>query len=236
MMSNKINFIPATKGVELLISPPKPAKFYIPDWFKNIPGVNEKNLIVNEGGIPQVNVKNCIPFFDGFTSGYIQETWVDIYIDTDSDGDVIFNQASIVTPTIMSFREKSDMPIEKDYYNFEFTWFQSWMPKLPEGYSCLFLNPINRIELPFYTTSAVVDSDKMNYSHGGNIPFYIKKGFTGLIPAGTPMYQMIPFKRESWSMSTEKYNGEKAEVGSNDLRRNFLGSYKKRLWSKKEYN
>jgi hypothetical protein len=37
-------------------------------------------------------------------------------------------------------------------------------------------------------------------------------------------------------MTTEKYDDEKALLGSNGLRKNFLGSYKKRLWSKKEYN
>jgi hypothetical protein len=233
---NKITFIPANKQAELLIPPPKPAKLSIPDWFKNVPAINEKNLIVNENGIPNINVKNCIPFFDIFTSGYIQETWVDIYIDIDNNGDIVYNQSSHNAPNIMSERDKSHMPIKNYYYDFEFIWFQGWMPKVPNGYSCLFLNPINRTDLPFYTTSAVVDSDSMNYSSGGNIPFYIKKGFKGLIPAGTPMYQIIPFKRDSWSMTTEKYNDEKALLGSNRLRKNFLGSYKKRLWSKKEYN
>jgi hypothetical protein len=110
-----------------------------------------------------------------------------------------------------------------------------WIPKVEDGYSCLILSPINRTELPFYTASAIVDSDKMNYSHGGNLPFYIKKGFTGLIPAGTPMYQIIPFKRESWKMDVEKFDSEKALVGANNLRKNFIGSYKKRLWCKKEF-
>lgn len=235
-MTNNIKFIPATRETELLIPPPKPAKLCIPDWFKNVPAINEKNIEVDEGGIPNVNIKNCIPFFDIFTSGYIQETWVDIYIEEDMGGDIIYNQSSTNAPKIMSDRYKSHMPIKNYYYDFEFIWFQSWMPKLPDGYSCLFINPINRTELPFYTTSAIVDSDKMNYSSGGNLPFYIKKGFKGLIPAGTPMYQMIPFKRESWSMSLEEYDDDKALVGSNNLRKNFIGSYRKRLWSKKEFN
>jgi hypothetical protein len=235
-MSNKIKFIPATKRVELLVPPPKPTKSYIPDWFKNIAGVNEKNMEINEMGNPNSNVKNCIPFLDILTAGYIQETWTDIHIESDEDGHVIYNQSSIVAPEIMSSRNRVDLPVEKYYYNFEFTWSQVWMPKLESGYSCLILSPINRPELPFYTASAIVDSDKMNYAYGGNLPFYIKKGFTGLIPAGTPMYQIIPFKRESWKMQVEKFDDEKAMIGANELRKNFIGSYKKRLWSKKEFN
>jgi hypothetical protein len=50
------------------------------------------------------------------------------------------------------------------------------------------------------------------------------------------MYQMIPFKRDSWNMSVEEYNDDLSTIGINDLRKNYIGSYKKRLWSKKEYN
>jgi hypothetical protein len=235
-VSNNIIFIPGTKDDALIVPPPKPAKFYIPEWFKNIHGVNEKNLELDSSGIPNVNIKNCIPVLDGFMSGYIQETWTDLYIEKGFGNEIVYNQSSKSAPEIMSHREKSDLPIDEYFYNFEFLWRQRWLPKLDNGYSCLFLNPINRLELPFYTASAIVDSDKMNYSSGGNIPFYIKKGFTGLIPAGTPMYQMIPFKRESWSMSIEEYDDDKAFLGSHFLRKNFLGSYKKRLWSKKEFN
>jgi hypothetical protein len=232
---NKISFIPASKKVELLVPPPKPAKLSVPEWFKNIPAINEKNLKINESGDPNSNLKNCIPFFDTLTSGYIQETWTDIFIEKDVDNHVIYNQSSITAPTIMSSRDRTELPVSQYHYNFEFIWHQTWIPKVENGYSCLILSPINRTELPFYTASAIVDSDKMNYSHGGNLPFYIKKGFTGLIPAGTPMYQIIPFKRESWKMNVEKFDSEKALVGANNLRKNFIGSYKKRLWSKKEF-
>lgn len=235
-MTNKITFVPATKKAELLVPPPKPTKLYIPDWFKNIPAVNEKNMNINEMGNPNSNVKNCIPFLDVLTTGYTQETWTDIYIESDEDGHVTYNQSSVVAPEIMSNRDVFHLPIEKYYYNFEFTWSQLWMPKVEDGYSCLITNPINRTELPFYTVSAIVDSDKMNYAYGGNLPFYIKKGFSGLIPAGTPMYQIIPFKRESWTMKVEKFDNVKSMIGANNLRKNFIGSYKKRLWSKKEFN
>lgn len=235
---NKIVFVPTSKDTELLIPPPQPAKNYIPEWFKNIPGINYKNLklLGAEHKYPNANMKNCIPVLDSFISGYIQETWVDIHIDVDEDGDVDYNVSSKSCPPIMNHRDSIDMPVGDLYYNFEFIWNQMWVPKLPDGYSYLFTSPINRPDLPFTTATAIVDGDKMNYSHGGNVPFYIKKGFTGIIPQGTPMYQIIPFKRESWKTKLESYNEDLSTKGIHELRKNFLGSYKNRYWQKKEYN
>lgn len=235
-MKNKIIFIPSNKNAELTIPAPKPAKLYIPEWYKNIPAINEKNIKVDNNGVPNVNTKNCIPFLDVLTSGYIQETWTDIHIDTDEDGYVIYNQSSMTSLSIMGDRDKKDLPISQYFYDFEFVWHQFWMPKLPDGYSCLYVSPLNRVDLPFYTTSGIIDNDKLVYNSGGNIPFYIKKGFKGIIPAGTPMYQMIPFKRDSWKSDFEEYNDEKAYSGSTYLRKNFIASYKKRMWSKKDFS
>jgi hypothetical protein len=236
MISKKISFIPTSKAAKLLIKPPSPAKFYIPEWLKDLPGINSKNVKLDINGKPNTNVKNCVPLLDGFISGYIQETWTDIYVEEDKEGDITYNQASKTAPEIMSHREKSSFPESEEYYKFEFVWHEFWIPKLPDGYSYLFIHPINRFDLPFTTTSAVVDGDKLNYTHGGNVPFYIKKGFSGLIPSGTPMYQIIPFKRESWKNSVEEYNEDLSTQGIHDLRKNYIGSYKKRYWTRKEYN
>ena len=173
-MNNNIVFIPTTKEVQSIVDPPKPAKLCIPKWFKDIPAVNEKNVEISFNGMPDTNLKNCMPFFDSLVSGYIQETWSDIVVQKDKDVDITYNQSSSMSPTIMNHREKTHMPIANNFYDFEFVWNQVWIPKLPDGYSYLFLNPLNRVDLPFYTSSAIVDADKVNYSTQGSIPFYIK--------------------------------------------------------------
>jgi hypothetical protein len=64
--------------------------------------------------------------------------------------------------------------------------------------------------------------------------------FEGLIPKGTPIAQVIPFKRESWKMSVH------AMQESSKLQKLFLkvhgtiiseyfDKYKKYYWAKKEY-
>lgn len=234
-MSKKIVFTPTIKDADILVPSPKSAKHYIPEWFKNIPGINTKNIDVNTVGRPNVNVKNCIPFLDGLTSGYIQETWTDIFIKED-DGDIDYYFSHQSDPTPMSHRENSSYPPNEFYYEHEFVWKQPWIPKLPDGYSYIFTHPLGRIDLPFVTISAVVDGDKLHYSNNPIVPFYIKKGFTGVIPSGTPMYQFIPFKRDAWNSSVEEFKEEEIKKSIHNLRKNFVGSYKNRYWQKKEYN
>ena len=232
---NSIEFIPLNKDAELLIPHPKPAKMYIPQWFKDIPAVNSKNIKISKSGNSDINLKNCVPFLDSLSSGYIQETWTDISIQKDEDGDVIYNQSSTISQEIMKHREESFVKTDGSFYEFEFLWNQLWVPKLPKGYSYLFTHPLGRIDLPFYTMTAIVDGDSLNYSIGGNVPFYIRKDFSGIIPEGTPMYQMIPFKRENWKMVINNFNEDLSKKGINELRKRFVGSYKKVHWKKKTF-
>jgi hypothetical protein len=234
-MSKKIVFTSTIKDANLVVPQPKPARNYIPQWFKDIPGINANNVDVDAMGRPNVNVKNCIPFLDGLTSGYIQETWTDIFIREDN-GDIDYYFSHESDPKPMSHRDKSSYPPNEHFYEHEFVWRQPWIPKLPSGYSYIFTHPMSRIDLPFVTISAVVDGDKLQYSNNPIVPFYIKKGFTGVIPKGTPIYQFIPFKRETWNSETEPYNEDAVKKSIHDLRSNFVGSYKNRYWTKKEYN
>jgi hypothetical protein len=88
--------------------------------------------------------------------------------------------------------------------------------------------------LPWTITSGIIDSDK--YSTSGNIPFFIREDFVGMIPAGTPFAQLIPIKREKWA----SIKNDKGIVYLEDLQGEFIRlpgkSYKKKFWTKKEYN
>jgi hypothetical protein len=237
-MINKITFIPASTQTELVVPSPKPTKKYLPNWYKDIMPVTYKSLKFDNSGNIKTNIKNCIPFMDIMTSGYIQESWVDIEIKENNNRiDYFYGGVSgHDAPIPMSHRDASSVPVQEDFYPFEFVWNQVWFPKLPKGYSYLLCHPFNRIELPFYTIGGIVDADKYNASIGGNIPFYIKKGFSGTIPLGTPLYQIIPFKRDNWKSVFEKYNENKAKLSNYNVRKFFVGGYKKQYWSKKEYN
>ncbi len=218
-----IKFIPASSFAEENIPVPVPSKSLVPDWYKDIPVHKEEK-----------NVKQCIPFLDAMTNGYIQTTWTNIYV-------VKKDKKSIELETEESYeivgkRNKVDIDIGKDFYNIEFLWKRYWCPVLPIGYSGLVCHPINRTDLPFYTASGIVDFDEFVPVKVGNIPFYIKKDFEGLIPAGTPMFQIIPIKREEWVSEKITYS---ENIWNKALTKRMLSenkSYKKLFWHKKRFD
>lgn len=231
----KIKFLPVNADATLTEAP-RPARNFIPDWYKNVEQPHLKNLEVGEDGIiSNPNIKMCPPFLDSLMSGYIVSSWCDIYIKLE-DGMIKYYYSA--KPEALVSRKDINYPaLDTDsFYEVEFAWQMQWMPKTPKGYSVLITHPLNRVDLPFYTLSGVIDSDNF-YHHGpGNLPFFIKKGFVGIIPAGTPLYQITPIKREKWKSEVLPYDEFIAKKRELERFRNFFGSYKNKWWVKKEFN
>jgi hypothetical protein len=95
------------------------------------------------------------------------------------------------------------------------------------------MHPLNQPDLPFYSMSGIVDTDKFHM--GGAFPFFIKKGFTGVIPAGTPMYQIIPFQRKEWKSSAEEFDDKVWRKRHFATTKYFTSGYRKHFWQKKSY-
>jgi len=234
--SMKIEFIPLNKQAELIVPSPKPAKSYIPDWYKDIPATKKIEFGPNGEMANDIgSIKRCMPFFDGLTNGYIQESWCDINIQKDSYGKITYAYA--LGPEIVKMRLNSSMEIQSKFYPSEFTWILQWLPRLPKGWSALFTTPFNRFDLPFTNTTGVIDSDVFFHTNefGGNLPFYMDKDFEGIIPAGTPMYQIIPFKRENWKSEEIKFDHDESVRRMVPIRKHFINGYKKTFWQKKYY-
>lgn len=227
----QIKFFPKSLESEILVDKPQPSKNYIPQWYKDMPSFYNKKITFNNG-IPDMTAKMCVPFSDAFKMGYIQETWCDIYIESDSNDRIRYYFSS--GPQIMDHRTHSSMPKNNFYYDIEFSWKLQWIPQLPKGYSVIYTHPFNFNDLPFQSATGIVDSDKLLYENDANHPFYLKKGFTGLIPKGTPMYQVIPFKRDSWKSDFLQYDFKK-QMLANNTRKYFWGAYKKMFHSKKVF-
>lgn len=233
---NKIFFYPTDKDTELSVLPPVPAKESVPKWYKDkkfFEGNGGKPLI-DDGEIANISAKGCVPFFDALTSGYILKTWCDIYIEADEVG-VNYHYARL--PEIMSHRQTVALPIDRqEFYDIEFIWKVRWLPRLPKGYSLLITHPMNRFDLPFVSVSGIIDADVFYHSYQEtNFPFYIKKGFSGIIPTGTPIMQMIPIKRDSWKKELEKYDEKELMQKKSIAYSSFWGSYKKLFHQKKKY-
>jgi hypothetical protein len=235
-----IKFNPVSKLVEDIVPVPKPARNYLPEWYKNIPAFENNDASLNLDGTANRTVKMCMPFLDSMTSGYIQETWQDIEIELTkvSDSQMSVKYIYKTEPDIMGARQKTSGIVQSgEFYPIEFTFHPAWTPELPPGWSMLYVHPLNRLDLPFQVLSGIVDSDSFTHSEAkANIPFYIKKSFSGVIPKGTPLVQMIPIKREEWHSSVQAYNEELQFEQTATMRQQAWGGYKKAFWKKKKYS
>jgi hypothetical protein len=126
------------------------------------------------------------------------------------------------------------LPVPAGHANQHFAWHNIYQIKLPKGYSLLLTHPFNRFDLPFTTLTGIADADYGMQQ--GNVPFFIKEDFEGIIPAGTPMFQILPFKREDWKSSkNENLNDLDREHSFNNMRK-ISGFYKDNFWNRKKYD
>ena len=233
--------MPSSKECELVVPYPKAAKVHIPEWYKNIKIPDKSNPTFNNKGVQtNTNLKLCSPFLDTFLTGYIQETHTDIFINVSETLEGVLNVdvSFPIGPEQLSWRQNPTLlKVTSEYHPIEFTWIQHWIPIAPKGYSVLYTHPLNRVDLPFYSLNAIVDSDVFNHYPSGAYPFFLKKEFSKiLIPAGTPMYQMIPIKRESWKSLPEPYNEETVLKKRSLIRKYIYDGYRDKFWQKKSYN
>jgi hypothetical protein len=237
-MTKIIKFNPVDHLSEYTVPPPTPASEFIPEWYKKAaPFFTKKPEFDVENGKPNNTFKMCMPFLDSFTTGYIQETWCDIYIEKKEE-DTFFYYAS--GPKVMSERPprvSNSYPQVDGYLPTHYSWHPPWFPELPFGYSCIITQPFNHDDLPFKTLTGIVDADGFTHSESGsNLPFLLKENFSGMIKKGTPMYQIIPFKRESWQSVVNDFNEKKQLSITQAVKQYMWGGYKTLFWKKKEYN
>jgi hypothetical protein len=223
---NVIKFYPWDKNVENVTLPPVPAYKYISQEWRDLPRfVNSTET--SEG---MLTVKHCMPFFDAMTAGYYYLLPCDITI-TATDG---VPKASWDFP-IKPITERShlEIPTPEGYYQAHFSWQMWWGMKVPEGWSILITSPLNHNEVPFRTTSGIVDYDR--YTSPGNIGFFILKGFEGVIKKGTPIFQIIPVKRADWTMEIDRSLQEQGHKDHDAKLSSPRGHYKKHIRVDKKY-
>lgn len=202
---------------------PQPASRMIPEWFRKLPGV--------VSGIE--TIKKCMPFIDSMTSGYIITLAADVYV-TENGQIQQITKESIVGQHGLDQVQGFDIPT-KEYHDKPLKWMNFFTVGTPRGYSTLFTHPLNRIDLPFYSLSGVVETDM--HPVPVNFPFFLKKDFVGIIPAGTPIIQAIPFKRTNWKSKVEqnKVVSPPIHFFANHGNPPF-NYYKRHYWQRKTYN
>lgn len=230
-MTIKITFTPAFEVEDTFY--PQPALNNIPDWYKKTPSyLDSKNFSIRNNQGNQT-VKKCIPVFDAMTAGYIIKTYVDVFVTKLEDGLSYYNWPNYDPIKFHENKQANFHPLENRMPYPK--WINPWSIKTDPGYSCLFIPPMHNSNKIFTILPGIVDTDI--YNNEVHFPFVLNDpNFEGMIPAGTPMVQVIPFKRDSYKM---KIGNEKEIKRIAKIRKiynnRWVNNYRNRFWHKKEY-
>ena len=236
---------------------PSPAAQELPEWWKKMPAFGgfggvapgDRAIMLN-GGFDHSTIKRCVPVLDSMSLGYIIKTDADIYVHPgeektviDSSGSAkVFKKITAIYPRFLSseisLHENGQVETYPgpDGQNLQKI-FTPWHVKTPDGYSVIFTEPLNSPSPYWSVLPAIMDTDK--FCPRLNFMVYLKDSkFKGIIPAGTPLVQVIPFKRDPWVAEVsigDKETSEKKGMVDYLLARFFYSSYKKGFWTRKNF-
>lgn len=224
--------MPMSREIGARLNRPTTAKSFVPNWYKKSDAFIGGKMRISDNGINK-DIKLCVPFLDAMTAGYCVELSCDVDVSRDENGVNFYWHEE---PFPMDSRPSglaSKLPRPQGFSETLYAWKIHWASITPPGYSALFCHPLNRYDLPFFTTAGIVDTD--SYSPGGEIPFFLSSSFEGVIPCGTPIVQIIPFKREAWDSELLDHSEDFISRARYSVLRVLTGGYAKFFWNKKTY-
>jgi len=183
---------------EVDVEKPVPASKIIPEWYKKLDSyVGGEKKPLGDGARAPSTIKKCMPFFDAMSAGYKILSPCDVYV-RQKDGQPEFEWTAFNMIKFHPIVQAPSLPQNKVHGVAIPKWNNPWSIKTPRGYSVLVIHPFNH-DLPFTILPGIIDTDTFNVPIA--FPFTLNEpNFEGMIPAGTPIAQIIPFKRESWEM------------------------------------
>jgi hypothetical protein len=232
----KLAFKPFKEDAGLSGHTPQPAVRFIPSWFRQMPQLinNEKKYKTTPTGDGNATIKWCNPFLDSLSAGYIFSLENDLQVTIEEGVQVfIWKSGGDQLITEHSKHQITEDMVPEGYNPQPFKFRNDWAIQMPAGYSALFVHPLNRTDLPFYTFSGFVDTD--GYQMPVNFPFVIKENFEGIIPSGTPIAQVIPIKRESWISQIDDFDQKFIKKVSTHFHSKIYRAYKNLFWKRKDY-
>jgi len=227
---------------------PIPSKFNIPEWYKKL-----------EHTLFRKTVKGCMPFLDSLTAGYILKIPQDFHVrhnvnSKNEKGEEfkdsfqtygLHDQAQLLAAKNLNLNSGLDTHsldqligspfIEKNKNLPFYKILNPWKIKTPNGYSCLFVPPLNNSDDRFSIIPAIVDTD--TFPNEINFPIVINGDkypiLEDTIKKGTPYVQVIPFKRDNWKMTISPRKQKEIQNSRLFYGLTLLNIYKDKYWNKK---
>jgi hypothetical protein len=239
-MSKNINFRARSRTEFEIQLKPYPAVKQLPKWFLDTapyvdrPGWPNDGKLHFRGRDANSTYKKCVPLLDSLSAGYIIPLWTDVMIEQEDNFPKIYWKTENDVFSLHGEASR-DIPAPAGYDNVVYKYFNCWIPQTPKGYSCLITSPLGYNDIPFHAVSAIVDTDRSTLELV--FPMWVKTGFEGIVEKGTPMVQIIPFKRDDWDSTFDYYeDGQyKSVIEEKNFNSTMVGHYLKNHHSKKKF-
>jgi len=215
ILKKEIKFLYHDEILDGVCDPPVKSSKYLPQWIQKLDGVR--------------TAKKCVPLVEACSEGYIWKTHCDVLFKITKEGiqaetfqdSINFDSVKMGMPFVSKHNFEQAYPenhtldeIEKLYgplpHHTIFKLSNFFVIETPKGYSCRFKNISNLHNLPLQFFEGVVETDKFYSSI--NFPFRYtgpKEPHTYMLKKGTPVVQIIPFKREKWKSTVGIVNRKK---------------------------
>jgi hypothetical protein len=217
-----IQFISTVEGLETIEEVlPKPAKTFIPQWWKDIPS-NMPNT-----------VKGCPSFPDYFSQGFIMPMWMNSKLSYDKDKDFWSAESSDALDRWWIHRNEQaldyvKMNIQGADASFVFKASCPWMIITPPGYSVIQLPLFYHFNKDFSVLPGVIDTD-IHHEVNQQV-LYHGDGKDVIIKRGDPFALYVPFERKKYdySISTQTEDQKKMfySMWLNLATKQFSGVYR----------
>ncbi|HEX4793036.1 MAG TPA: DUF6065 family protein [Humisphaera sp.] len=194
----------------------------IPDRFKRLP----PELTVD--GQQVDTVKKCPPFVDAMSSGYLIPIIADVEFTMTAQGLEYKSNVPVV-----DFHDSRQLTGESPQQMSIIKIVSPWIVRTPPGYSCLFTQPLNRFDIPFQALAGVVETDKYYFEINFPMLCLLNPGQSFTLKRGTPIIQVIPFKRDAWTSNCGLADDAERNVWNETGPRE--GRYKAHYWERKDY-
>lgn len=204
---------PELKG---LVPDPVPAKSVLPEWVKRlkIDDVDARN----EHARPTRTIRACMPFMDALGAGWIIPAPASVHIWSSEEGETRYSWDGEIKaidqhgPAQVKGGIGNRMPLK---------WINPWLIRTAPGWSVLFVPPLNRGGAPFECMAGVVDCDR--YPNQVNFPFVMTRTGDVYVEQGTPLVQVIPFRRQEAGCKARVGVMSPADAGAVTASRRKLG-------------
>jgi hypothetical protein len=222
------------QGTDADFPRPYPANREIPDWFKAMPAETDVPNTSAPGARTRT-LKNCPPFLEAMTCGYIIPLAADLTLSVDAAGGF---HGEAYPANILFLHGPKQVPGAPFVNRHVLKILNPWLIQTPPGYSTLFLPLLNRFQLPLHPLAGLVETDVFYREVNFPTILTMPPGTTLKLARGTPLVQAIPIRRDEFQsefvpLKVEKFN--EMNEKTRDLPENY-NFYKDNYWRKKGYH